>query len=69
MDTLAKHIAEQLKSADYCMIGLGELSRVWPQRESREEQLEDFLRRNGWWMFSYQPKFGAMITRIPPDRT
>ena len=66
MDTLANHIAGQLKSADYCMVRLDELSRIWPNRELRDTQLQDFVRQNGWWVFSYQPNFGAMITRIPP---
>ena len=66
MDTLANRIAEQFKSADYCMVRLEELSRIWPTRELRDTELQDFVTQNGWWIFSYQPNFGAMITRIPP---
>ena len=52
MDTLAKHIEQQLKDREFSVVFEDELERCWPQkrlkRAERERQIQAFAESHGW---------------------
>jgi hypothetical protein len=52
MDELAKHIEQQLKEREFCVVLEDALEGCWPsekiEREDREKQIQTFASSHGW---------------------
>jgi len=52
LDTLAKHIEQQLKERGFCVVFEDELDCCWPSKNiqpaERERQIQDFANSRGW---------------------
>ena len=52
LDTLAKHIDQQIKKREFCVVFEDELERCWPATKlefsDREKQIKAFAESHGW---------------------
>lgn len=65
MRTLASRIAKELEKAKHCAVYEPELTRVWPEREDREEQITSFAEQHGWRLRHFKDGFCAIFDKEP----
>jgi hypothetical protein len=66
MKILATRIAKELKAAKHCTVYEPELTRVWPDAESRQTQIASFAKKHGWRLRHYSHGFCAIFDKQPP---
>ena len=65
MKILAIQIAKELKRAKHCAVYEPNLTRVWPDRETREVQVALFAKKHGWRLRHYSHGFCAIFDKEP----
>ena len=65
MKILASRIAKELKRAKHCGVYEPELTRVWPDGETREAQIASFTKKHGWRLRHYSHGFCAIFDKEP----
>ena len=68
MKMLATRIAEELKSAKHCAVYEPDLTRVWPDGESRRAELVLFAKKHGWRLRYYSHGFCAIFDKEPSNQ-
>ena len=67
MQTLANHIAKELKSATHCTVYEDDLMRVWPLDDcDREAKIDRFARAHGFRLLSYEKGICAVFDKARP---
>ena len=65
MKILASRITKELKRAKHCAVYEPELTRVWPDGETREAQIVSFAKKRGWRLRHYSHGFCAIFDKEP----
>jgi hypothetical protein len=65
MKILASQIAKELKRAKHCAVYEPELTRVWPDGETREAQITSFAKKHRWRLRHYSHGFCAIFDKEP----
>jgi hypothetical protein len=67
MEKLAKSIAKELETANWCAVYNPELARVWPRDGlRRQRQIANFAKEHGWRLGHFKEGFAAVFVEEPP---
>lgn len=68
MRKLARHIKQELQTANHCAVYSEELTRVWPGDNKRRETLvAKFAYEHGWRLRYYSDGFCAIFDNEPRE--
>jgi hypothetical protein len=69
LNILAKHVEQQLKKREFCVVFENDLERCWPiiatPRAEREREIQGFAKSHGWTAEIIEGAFGTRAIFYP----